>query len=281
MNNNENWKTEGLAWVKVDNKLTIVLPDGQTKTITSDHNKFEDILDCIRGGFWEEIPELMCVKTAVTKFSDGHFDVVNDHVVIDGEEVPLVLSEKILEFSEQSLPYEPLVKFWHNLKENPSYRAVQQLYGFLLNNNHALTPAGNFIAYRAVTADFLDKYTKTISNKPGETVKIPRNQVDENPERTCSNGLHAANYEYASTIYGCPGDILLMVEVNPKDVVAIPTDYNQAKMRVCEYKVLSVVEHEYKGPALFENRTNEDDDYEDSSDDYEEEEWDDEEDYDD
>jgi hypothetical protein len=34
---------------------------------------------------------------------------------------------------------------------------------------------------------------------------------------------------------------MLEVEVNPADVVAIPVDYNNAKMRVCKYKVLGVV----------------------------------------
>lgn len=35
-------------------------------------------------------------------------------------------------------------------------------------------------------------------------------------------------------------DVLLEVKIHPKDVVAIPTDYNQQKMRVCEYTVLAV-----------------------------------------
>jgi hypothetical protein len=34
----------------------------------------------------------------------------------------------------------------------------------------------------------------------------------------------------------------VVVEVNPANVVAVPYDYNFAKMRVCEYKVVEEIE---------------------------------------
>jgi Ran GTPase-activating protein (RanGAP) involved in mRNA processing and transport len=43
---------------------------------------------------------------------------------------------------------------------------------------------------------------------------------------------------------------MLEVKVNPRDVVAVPVDYNNAKMRVCEYVVLSVVTNENTDDAL-------------------------------
>jgi hypothetical protein len=83
-----------------------------------------------------------------------------------------------------------------------------------------------------------------MDNSVGNVVEIPRNQVDEDSNRTCSHGLHVANWNYAHTQFAssdASSDIMLEVEVNPADVVAIPTDYNNAKMRVCKYKVLGVV----------------------------------------
>jgi hypothetical protein len=38
---------------------------------------------------------------------------------------------------------------------------------------------------------------------------------------------------------------MLEVEVNPADVVSIPADYNQAKMRVCKYQVIGLVDKEH------------------------------------
>ena len=70
---------------------------------------------------------------------------------------------------------------------------------------------------------------------------MERGQVDADRERTCSFGLHVAAFSYASNF---TGGILLEVEVNPRDVVAVPPDYNQQKMRVCRYRVLRRAENE-------------------------------------
>jgi hypothetical protein len=79
---------------------------------------------------------------------------------------------------------------------------------------------------------------------------MPRNQVNEDPNQTCSYGLHVANFDYAS---GFGSGHMLEVEVHPADVVAIPVDYNQAKMRVCKYKVIGVVEQELSTPLRIVN----------------------------
>jgi hypothetical protein len=38
----------------------------------------------------------------------------------------------------------------------------------------------------------------------------------------------------------CSNGVLLVVEVDPADVVSIPVDYNRQKGRACKYKVLSI-----------------------------------------
>lgn len=103
---------------------------------------------------------------------------------------------------------------------------------------------GNFIAYKRVRESFRDIHSNTMDNSVGALVEVPRNQVDEDSSRTCSHGLHVANWTYAHTQFASSNpetDVMLEVEVNPADVVAIPADYNNAKMRVCKYKVLGVV----------------------------------------
>jgi hypothetical protein len=39
----------------------------------------------------------------------------------------------------------------------------------------------------------------------------------------------------------------LEVKVSPQDVVAVPPDYSQQKMRVCRYTVLRQTDQEYDG----------------------------------
>jgi hypothetical protein len=139
-----------------------------------------------------------------------------------------------LKFKEQKLPYKALLKFWDNLKKNPSFNSRKMLFKFLEHNGHPLTSDGCFIAYRGVTEDFKDVHTKTFDNKPGSVCEMPRSQVNDNPNETCSDGLHVACFDYAKGF----GPKLVEVKVNPIDVVCVPVDYNGTKMRVCRFEVI-------------------------------------------
>jgi hypothetical protein len=63
---------------------------------------------------------------------------------------------------------------------------------------------------------------------------MPREEVDEDPNRTCSTGLHVACFDYAKDF----GERLIEVKVNPRDVVAVPVDYNGTKLRCCQFEVI-------------------------------------------
>ena len=68
---------------------------------------------------------------------------------------------------------------------------------------------------------------------------MDRNEVDDNPDNTCSSGLHVAAYNYAKSF---SSGHLVEVEINPEDVVAVPNDYDGEKMRVCKFKVVKICE---------------------------------------
>lgn len=63
-----------------------------------------------------------------------------------------------------------------------------------------------------------------------------RDDVVLDPNRHCAAGLHVASYDYARSFSGCPR--LMLVAVDPSDVVSVPTDCECAKIRVCRYTVL-------------------------------------------
>jgi hypothetical protein len=203
-------------------------------------------MDALRAREYDKIPSLVSKAKQIEVSSGGRFLVIDGNITVDGVTAPAALGKKILQFSDEGLPYEPLVAFARNLQANPSFRSVNQLFSFLEKNDHPITDTGCFIAYKKVRADFKDCHTGTFDNSPGQTVTMPRNQVNEDPDQTCSSGLHVANFSYAKDFYG--GGLMLEIEVNPADVVAVPTDYNEAKMRVCKYKVLGVVEEEISTP---------------------------------
>ncbi len=227
-----------LPWTLVDGVLTVSLSGGEFKSVykSDDEKRFNDALNAIRENRWDDVPNIVCPKRRIQSFSNGHMEVIDGAVHIDGEKIPATLSARIVDYSSQNLPYEPLLLFWKNLNKNPSNRAVTRLFGFLETNRHPITSDGCFIAYRGVREDFKDCHSGSMDNSPGQIVKMDRNKVDES-ENECSNGLHAANYEFAKGF----GPICIMIKVNPKDVVAVPTAYGTSKMRVCRFEVIQVV----------------------------------------
>jgi hypothetical protein len=232
-------------WVITDNNITVNY-SGQTHIVSREDKLADQLIKALKENNLDQIPDLVSASKRIEKFGRGNFVVRDGEILVNGMVVPTALGKKILRFSEEGLPYQPLVKFAENLQNNPSYRAVNELFQFLEKNDHPITEGGCFIAYKRVRHDFKDIYTGTIDNSVGATPKMPRNLVNEDPNQTCSDGLHVANWDYAHTKYSSvANDVMLEVEVNPADVVAVPIDYDQSKMRVCGYRVLGVVDHEH------------------------------------
>ncbi len=232
-----------INWTISSNNVAVNY-DGQTHIVPRTDALADRLIKAMKENKLGEIPALVDAAKRIEVYSKGNFVVRDGRVVVNGVPAPEVLSNKIIRFSNEGLPFQPLLRFAENLQANPSYRAVNELFTFLEKNDHPLTENGNFIAYKRVRSTFKDIHSNTMDNSVGNVLEIERNQVDEDSSRTCSHGLHVANWTYAHTQFAshdAGSDVMLEVEVNPADVVAIPTDYNNAKMRVCKYKVLGVV----------------------------------------
>ncbi len=207
--------------------------DGKTFTVHREDLRHKKITDAIKANDLDSIPSLVDPARA---FDGTPFTLVEGQVKVNGDTLPDGLSKRMLDLQRDGLPFTSLVNFWEKLKLNPSFNSRQMLYKFLEHNGHPLTEDGNFIAYRGVSEDFKDKHTGKFDNSVGSVCELPRDQVDDNPNNTCSHGLHVACYDYAKDF----GPKLVEVEINPADVVAVPTDYNGTKMRVCKFKVVAL-----------------------------------------
>ena len=131
-----------------------------------------------------------------------------------------------------------LVWFLDNLIQNPDSHVLEQLYPFLLHNDIDISEGGHLIAYKKVRPDYYDIHSQTIRNMPGDAPEMPRVMVQNDPSKTCAAGLHVCAKSYLNQ-FGYTTDRVVLVKVNPRDVVSVPYDYNGAKMRVCKYEVLS------------------------------------------
>lgn len=138
-----------------------------------------------------------------------------------------------------------LINFLTKVQANPDPEVIEHLYSFLEKGNMPITPSGDFLAYKAIRENWTDIHSGHFDNKVGSYVQVPRSKVDPDRDRTCSNGLHVCSYKYLPHFSHANGHVVVC-QINPADVVAVPSDYNDAKMRVSAYWVIDEVTDFYK-----------------------------------
>jgi hypothetical protein len=238
-----------IPYILTEQSLTVVI-DGKAETMSNEHPAWRQAKEALSSEDWERLQSLFNVETAVQDYLDKEagIEVKDGAVFFQGEAVHNHVVDRILDFMRQSLPYQPLVKFLAKLMDNPSRRATDELYSFLEHKNMPLTPEGNFLAYKGVNADFTDFYSGKFSNKVGEVLEMRRNGVCDDLNKGCSAGFHAGSYEYAKG-YAQSGGNLMVVEIDPSDVVSVPLCSDCQKLRTSKYKVVSHYET-IEAPAL-------------------------------
>lgn len=224
--------------------------DGKTYIVGRQFAEFAKLTEAVKARDWAEAEVLADRATTITKRSNGAFNVANGVVLYNGKPIHNVVTQRILEFTDRGLPVAPLTAFLDNLMENPSARAVAELYTFLEHRNLPITEDGHFLAYKSVRSDFLDKFSGSIDNSVGQVVIMTRNLVDDEANRTCSHGLHVGALEYSGPTgwYHRAGDNVVVVKVNPRDAVSVPADHNAEKLRVCRYEVIALFQGALSAP---------------------------------
>lgn len=238
------------------NKSITIFNKNTPKTILASDPLFQACKDALEAQDWDSVVRLIDPACMIEERSDSQFIVQDGQVYLKLENdkywaVPSVLNKKILSYMEQDWPFESLINFARKLSQNPCQNSMEQLFPFLEHNKVTLYPDGDFLLYKKVRSNFFDCHTGTIDNSPGKTVTMNREEVTHDPNVTCSKGLHAANWDYANNFYG--GGIMLALKVDPADVVSVPVDYNNSKIRVCRYYVERQLESELPENAYIMN----------------------------
>ncbi len=190
------------------------------------------------------------VESQLSTMNTDRVEVRDGAVYVDGEVMHSTLTRRMLKMLEEGLSIEPMIKFLKNLLDNPSRTAVQEGYDFLEHDNLPLTEDGCFLAYKAVRRNYLDKHTGTVDNSVGKVISMERRNVDDDRRKECSNGYHVGGLEYSGPggSFYCSGDRVMIVKVNPADIVSVPLDYDANKMRVCRYEVVGEYEVPLSAP---------------------------------
>lgn len=217
----------------------VIVIDNTPHTITSTHIAYDEIKEAIKAADWETVRELVEPQEIIVNYGRGNVSIRDGQMYWRDEEYHGVLADRMIEMYKEGFSIEPMVAFMENLNLNPSRRAVTELYTFLEKGNMPITPDGHFLAYKKVRADYRDCHTGTIDNSVGKVVEMERNRVDDEASNTCSTGLHFCSYDYLRH-FG--GEHVMILKINPRDVVSIPADYDATKGRCCRYEVIGEVE---------------------------------------
>lgn len=178
---------------------------------------------------------------------------MNGRVFFDGVQVNDVVTRKIVDFQEGGEDFMPLVYFMEKIATNPSEHSREHLFRWMTKHDFALASDGDIIAYKGVDKQentFFSQssgkayvngqlYDGKIPNQPGTVVEMPRSEVTFDPGNGCSSGLHVGNWRYARQF---ARHSVLRVKVNPRDIVSVPVDSNDEKVRCCRYRVVEPVQ---------------------------------------
>ena len=231
-----------IPYILTEESVTVVV-DGQAHTMASTNPAFTEVRKEL---FQDEhdverITNLFDLSKAVEDYVQGSMEVKDSEVRYNGEVIHNYVVDRILDFMRRGLPYKPLLRFLEKLMANPSRRATDELYRFLEHKAMPLTPDGCFLAYKGVRHDFTDHYSGKFSNAVGQVLEMRRNGVCDNAELGCSSGFHAGTHEYAKG-YCHGGGHLMIVKIDPSDVVSVPHCSDCQKLRTCKYEVVSLHE---------------------------------------
>lgn len=219
----------------------VVVIGNKSHTISKTHMTYQKVLDAIKAGDWDLVKDIIEPKKVVLNYAKGNVSIQGETLYWKGQVMHGSMASRMITMLTEGFPIEPMVNFMHNLYKNPSKRAVDELYGFLEKSNLPITPDGHFLAYKKVRDNYFDCHSGTMDNSVGKIVEMERNEVDDNKDRTCSAGLHFCSLGYLSH-FG--GDRIMIVKINPADVVSIPSDYNDTKGRACRYEVIGELNKE-------------------------------------
>ena len=167
----------------------------------------------------------------------GRITIVHGQLYYEGQVMHDSIRGRVDQFIALGLPFDKLLRFAEKVYDVESMKVRDGLLTFLDNKSLPITDDGCFLAYKSVTEDYLDKWTGDFDNSIGNVVWMNRKDVNDDPNKACSDGLHVGSLEYVRS-YCSFNDKVIIVKVDPRDAVSVPKN-DVTKMRVCRYEVVA------------------------------------------
>ena len=115
----------------IQGKNIVVIIDNQPHTVTSTHIGYEKLKQAIKDSDWDTVKQVVDPAKEILNYGQGHVAVQGSKVFYKDRELVGVMTQRLIEMYQDGFPVEPLILFMENLMQNPSKRAVDELYKFL------------------------------------------------------------------------------------------------------------------------------------------------------
>lgn len=232
--------------------------EGRSRVVAKDHTNFAKIKEAVQTGNTTGLRDLFDLKGFVVRISNGSVQLSDNEVRVKGVAVPDYLAQRILEHNRNGEAVDSICRFAEKLVDNPNKDVIEDLFKWLEIGKMPIFEDGDVLGFKKVRADYRSIHTNTkgqnVLQAIGTVVEMPRSECDENRNSTCSTGLHFCSYEYLPN-FGTGGESrIIIVKINPKDVTAIPTDYNLTKGRCSRFEVVGEVPED-EAKTFFGGRT--------------------------
>lgn len=205
-------------------------------TIRNNHPYFKEIKEALKSSDTGTAYRLFAKKKSDDEASGGKaVKLVDNHLEFDGRKFHEAFAEAYALSAENGAGIEALNLFFQRLAQNPNPISLHAFTSFMAKTRMPLTDRGTWLAYKRVDWKYMDHHSHSWDNRPGFALTMNRSDVDANQDNTCSTGFHVCSHTYLQHF---SAGIDLVVEIDPRDVVAVPPDYDLSKMRLSSYRVL-------------------------------------------
>lgn len=157
-------------------------------TIPRDSVCFKKVVELIASDDVEAMQAALTPESVITRYANSQIMVKDGRAYYGQRQLAPVLEARLLDYIKNGIPHDSYIRFLDNLYANTSLNSITQLYPFLEYANLPITQDGCFLAYKAITHDWLDKHTRSIDNHIGMRPWVGRSYVDDNPDAGCSFG---------------------------------------------------------------------------------------------
>lgn len=241
------------------NGITLYLEDGSTTALDMTEWKTEQIV----AGIAPALSRMEIAEIDLDGFTRGVIqDAIKAVPGLGGDENALTIKHRSRELSGEAIKshVEDIAFFGRSAKGFKNFmrhfqkqtvnHSADELLEFMKVGKMPLADDGSIIGFKILNFfdlskdkdTFVDVHTRTVKQKLGSLVYMPRCKVSDDRRQACGTGLHVAAPAYASS-FG--GDVMTLVKVRPHDVVRVPRNEN-TKMGCSAYQIVAVLDDDQK-----------------------------------